>query len=114
MMKLTLLPQFGADKDIETVLSVSGETLTIDGTAYDLSDAPKSYPGTRLMGEVVRVDGIIHATVRVTLGPTADPNQPSDAEFWTVEAVEGDIPLPALRLDTEKPPAQEPYDDDAL
>lgn len=86
----------------ETTLSVAGDVLTVDGIAYDLSGVPdggEGIPGGAhpFVGPIRRVDGVIHATVRVTLGATAAAHQPDDGR-WTVDVAAGPVILPAERI----------------
>ncbi len=99
-MKLTLSPTMGLPGAPETTIHVQGDVLTIDGTPYDLSPVPEggeaSAEGTPISGKIVRVDGVIHATVQVILGDTASSVQPS--EPWVIENASGDVAIPANRL----------------
>lgn len=109
-MILTLSPQRGLPGDPETVLSVAGDVLTIDGTDYDLSAIPEGgegeWPDSPLVGVITRQSGVIHATVLVRLGDTAAPDQPDSP--WTVEA-DGPVTIPAARKPEPEPepPASE-------
>lgn len=101
MMVLTLTPARGLPGQAETVLSVKSDTLTVDGTRYDLSEVPEGglamptgeHP---FVGTLTRINGAIHATVRVVLGDTAAPTQSGDP--WVVEVKSGQVTIPALRV----------------
>ena len=98
-MKLTLSPQVGLPGQAETTISVNGDTLTIDGTEYDLSAVPEGGEGewldSPIMGKITRTDGVIHATVLVQLGDDALPDQPDSP--WIVNAAPGKVIIPAAR-----------------
>ncbi len=101
-MHLTLSPQHGLPAQPETTISVSGDVITVDGTAYDLAAVPEggeAVPGGEhpFAGKITRQSGIIHASVRVILGETADPRQPTDLAHWSLEAADGPVDLPILR-----------------
>lgn len=86
----------------ETTLSVAGDALTVDGIAYDLSGVPEGGEGVPggahpFVGSIRRIGGVIHATVRVTLGATAAAHQPDDGR-WTVAAAAGPVTIPAERI----------------
>jgi len=100
-MILTLHGFRGLPGEAETLLSVSKDRLTVDGTLYDLSAVPDggqaTAEGTDLFaGPIRRIDGVIHAALRVRLGPDAAPDQP--AAPWTVTATRGPVTIPALRI----------------
>lgn len=66
-MKITLSPQV---RDDNLMLSKKGDTLTINGTAYDFSPLPDGaiLPADAvaceyIIGEVKRVDGQLHLTL---------------------------------------------------
>lgn len=104
-MILTIIPQWGRP---ESILSVAGDVLTINGEAFDLSPVPDGGEAIALplpghdhvfVGPIRRLDGVIHATIIAHLGPDAAADQP-DAP-WTVPVVEGRITIPAaLREET--------------
>jgi len=100
-MNLTISPQMGLPGTPETTLHVAGDVLTIDGVPYDLSDIAEGdvaeWPDSPLIGPIRRIDGVIHATVRVRLGPTATNIQPTDPAHWVIPDAEGDVEIPAVR-----------------
>jgi len=98
-MKLTLSPQVGLPGAPETTISVSGDTIAIDGTPYDLSPVPEGGEATAkdspFIGKITRVDGVIHCTVLTVLGDTAEGDQPDSP--WIIESASGDVEIPAIR-----------------
>ena len=100
-MKLTLSPQVGLPGHPETTLHVAGDTITIDGTPYDLSPVPEGgegeWPDSPIIGKITRQDGKLHVTVRVVLGDDAESNQPTNPAHWVVPDASGDVEIPALR-----------------
>jgi hypothetical protein len=111
-MKLTLSPMRGVPGEPETAISVSGDTITVDGTPYDLSAVPEGGEATPagehpFAGRITRAGGEIVCTVRVVLGDDAAPHQPTDPAVWTVRATDGPVAIPAVR----KPEPEEPADD---
>lgn len=112
-MKLTLSPMRGLPGQPETAISVSGETITVDGTPYDLSAVPEGGEATAqgdehpFVGPITRAGGEIVCTVRVVLGDDAAPDQPTDPAVWTVRATDGPVAIPSVR----KPEPKEPADD---
>lgn len=105
MIILTMMPYFGVAEP-DSAVRVDGEALHLDEYSEDFAAIPEGGEGhvsgpSPIRGPVRRMDGVLHATVRVRLGPDAAPMQP---EGWTVEA-EGDVPIPAERIPT--PAAEE-------
>ena len=97
-MKLTLSPIAGLPGQPETTLHVAGDTITIDGTPYDLAPVPEGGEATAEdspFGKITRVDGVIHTTVMVRLGDTAADDQPDSP--WVIENASGSISIPAAR-----------------
>ena len=98
-MHLTLTPQRGLPDQAETTIHVTGDTITIDGTPYDLSPVPEGGEATAedspFVGKITRQNGVIHCTVLVRLGDTAADNQPDSP--WVIENASGDVEIPALR-----------------
>lgn len=101
-MKLILSPTVGLPGTPETVLFVSGDTITADGTPYDLSAIPEGGEATPegdhpFVGKITRQDGEIVCTVRVILGPDAEDHQPTDPEYWILTVSDGPVSLPVVR-----------------
>ena len=48
-------------------------------------------------GPITRLGGVIHAGVRVRLDGSAQPDQPTDPEHWTILGVSGPMEIPAVR-----------------
>ena len=97
MIKLTLIPQHGADAEPEMTIHVAGDVLTLDGTPYDLSPVPEGGEGWPdegpFIGPITRHDGVLHVAIIARLGDTAtlDPGGP-----WVIDAA-GDVEIPAIR-----------------
>jgi hypothetical protein len=100
-MHLTLTPQAGLPGEPETTIQVRGDVLTVDGTAYDLSEVPKGgegWPegdGHPFVGPVTRKGGVLAATIVVRLGDTAAHDQPDSP--WVVPDARGKVKIPAAR-----------------
>lgn len=119
-MHLTLSPIRGLPGQAETILSVSGDVLTIDGVAVDFAELvpaggefhpdPGDHP---FIGSIIRVNSDIHATVRVVLGDDAEPHQPTDPEHWIVAVTEGPVAIPALRRPEPEPEPEPEIDGEA-
>lgn len=105
-MHLTLSPQAGLPGAPETALHVAGDTLTIDGTPYDLSPVPEGGEGewedSPVLGKITRQGSKLHLTVRVILGDDAESNQPTDPAHWVIPDASGDVTIPALRKPVEQ------------
>lgn len=111
-MKLTLSPMRGLPGQPETEIAVSGDTITVDGTPYDLSAVPEggeAVPAGEhpFVGPITRAGGEIVCTVCVALGDDAEPTQPLDPAIWTMRVADGPVVIPAVR----KPMPEEPADD---
>lgn len=105
-MKLTLTPQHGLPGQPEMTITVTGDTITVDGVAYDLSPVPEGGEATPqgdhpFVGPIRRIGGMIHATVVVRLADDAAPDQPVDPAHWTV-AADGPVTIPAIRRENQK------------
>ena len=105
-MKITLHARAGLPGKPETEITVNGDTLTVDGTPYDLSPVPEGgegeWPDSPITGKITRQDGTLHATVRVALGDDAESNQPTDPAHWVVPDASGDVEIPTLRKPIEE------------
>lgn len=102
-MNLTLSPQRGLLGQPDTTLTVSGDTIIVDGTTFDLSAVPEGGEATAegahpFTGTITRLGGVIHATVRIRLGGMAERDQPGDAAHWILEGAEGPVELPIIRI----------------
>lgn len=93
MFKLKLSPQSG---NHDTAISVSGNVLTIDGTAIDfgpLGEGDQCETAAPLIGIATRVDGVI--TVGVLLqydSATAESQQSTDPADYVIELTDGPAP----------------------
>ncbi|MBN8291015.1 hypothetical protein JI664_03465 [Rhodobacter sp. NTK016B] len=102
-MHLILSPIRGLPGQVETVISVAGDVLIIDGVAYDLAPVPEGgratpAPGDHpFVGPITREGGVIHATIRVVLDDTAAPDQL--ASPWAVTVADGPVTIPADRIE---------------
>ncbi|WP_370204647.1 hypothetical protein [Pararhodobacter marinus] len=102
-MHLTLSPIRGLPGQPETVISVAGDVVTIDGVVYDLAPVPEGgratpAPGAHpFIGAITREAGEIRATIRVVLNDTAAPDQP--ASPWAVTVTSGPVTIPADRIE---------------
>ena len=102
-MKLILSPTAGLPGQPETAMSVSGDTITVDGTPYDLSAVPEGGEATPqgddhpFIGKITRVGGAIHCGVSVRYDDTAERNQPTDPAHWIVDVSSGPVEIPAIR-----------------
>ena len=107
-MHLTLSPRWphAYESQTETTLHVAGDSITIDGTPYDLSSVPEGgegeWPDSPITGKIKRIDGMIHATVSVVLGPDAADEQPADPTYWVIPNASGAVTIPALRNTVEE------------
>lgn len=92
-MKIILSP-LASNKT--TTVSISGLTVTVDGTEYGLSIIPEggqaeASEGSPFVGIVTR-DSV---TIRYEYDSSkADPNQSTDWADYTFEVVEGEVPCP--------------------
>jgi endonuclease YncB( thermonuclease family) len=101
-MHLMLSPMRGLPGQKETVVVVAGDTIIVNGVAFDLAPVPEGglaepegdHP---FVGVITRQGGVIHATVRIRLDEIAAPHQPVDVAHWTIPEAEGVIEMPALR-----------------
>lgn len=99
-MHLTLTPQAGLPRQPEMTIHVAGDTITIDGTAHDLSAVPEGGEGwpeeeTPLIGPIMRKNGVLHVSVIARLGDTAAPDQSGP---WVIKDATSNVTIPASRL----------------
>ena len=108
-MKITIKLGGKPTNRAETTASVSGDVLTVNGTAYDLASVPEG--GTAVpqgehpfAGPIARTGGVIHASlVWLYDAGTAEPDQGRTPPVFDIET--GDVPDPVRRLPTlEKAP----------
>lgn len=104
-MKITIHLVAGLPGQSETVASVSGDTLTVDGTEYALGALQEGDEGTLegdtpFVGPVTREGGEIVCSIIWRYDPaTAEPVQPAVAQVLTVTS--GPIPDPITRRAVE-------------
>lgn len=101
-MHITLSPIRGLPGQPETAISVSGDTITVDGTPYDLSSVPEGGEATPegdhpFVGTITRSAGVIVCTVCVKLGDDAKQSQPVDLTHWTITNANGAVTIPVVR-----------------
>lgn len=110
-MEITCLCIAGLPGQPETTASVSGDVITVAGTAYDLSAVPEGgfadpegdHP---FAGRITRIDGVLHLSLRWTYDTaTAEPIQPAAAPVLSVPA--GAVPDPVTRKPVPQPEPQE-------
>lgn len=95
-MHLTLTPQMGLPGQPEMTIHVAGDTITLDGAAYDLSAVPEGGEGwpegeTPFMGPIRRVGGVLHVTLVARLGDDAAQVQGGP---WVLEDAKGSVTIP--------------------
>lgn len=99
-MKLILTPQHGLPGQPETTIFVAGNVLTVSGQIFDLTDIPDGGEGWPdesdhpFVGKIVRQNGKIVATIRVTLDETVKDDQSGP---WVIEDATGSVEIPAIR-----------------
>lgn len=98
--------------DDTLALSKSGDALTVNGDVFDLSPIPDdailpsdAIDSDWIVGDVERIGGVLHLTVRLPHGPNPSPS----VAFPEPIIVAGDGPI-AVPRDTE-PVQEEKYGD---
>ena len=96
-MHITLSPQ---RRDDSLTVSKQGDTLTINGTAYDFSGItegatlPASATGCEyLTGDIERISGVLHLTLLLPHG--ANPSQAACFPAPLINPADGLLELPA-------------------
>jgi len=90
----------------ETTASVSGEVITVDGTAYDLSSVPEEglaqpHGDHPFVGPITRTEGVIYVAVKWQYKTeTSEADQPKSPPVF--ELTEGEVPDPVKRLPMEE------------
>ena len=100
-MKLTMSPQAGLPGVSETIASVAGDVLTVDGTAYDLTAIPEGGEAMPegvhpFVGAIRREGGEIIASIVWIYGEGAAVNQPTDPAHYVVTVADGAVPSPII------------------
>lgn len=110
-MQITCTCIAGLPGQPETAASVSGDTITVNGVAYDLSAIPEGgfaepegdHPFT---GRITRIGGELHLSLRWIYDTgSAEPIQPAAAPVLAV--TEGAVPDPITRKPAPQPEPQE-------
>ena len=102
-MKITLHPIAGLPGAADDAVSVAGDVLTVNGTAYDLSTVPEGGEAMPegdhpFIGPITRKDGELHLGLRLVYDRgTALPDQPVDPDHWRVTLTSGALPDPIAR-----------------
>ncbi len=102
-MQIELKPIAGLPGQPETEITVAGDTITVDGVAYDLSAVPEGGEATPegdhpFHGTITRVGGVIVCAVRCTYDASiSEPNQPTDPAHWSLTAASGPVAFPVIR-----------------
>lgn len=123
-MKIIPIPQ---RRDDTLALSKSGDVLTINGSALDLTDLPEgaTLPAEAvdcewIAGPITREGGVLHIPVLMPHGPIPYPAPPEAAVVTHPEpitvATYGPIELPRLpdpEPDLDPPPMPDPENEDA-
>ncbi|MEE2634086.1 MAG: hypothetical protein VX940_07260 [Pseudomonadota bacterium] len=110
-MQITCTCIAGLPGQPETTASASGDVITVDGVAYDLSAIPEGgfaepegdHP---FVGQITRIGGELHLSLRwIYDTSTAEAHQPSVTPVLSV--TEGAVPDPITRKPAPQPEPQE-------
>jgi len=98
-MHLTLTPQRGLPGQPEMTIHISDDTITIDGTTYDLSVVPEAGEGRPdgthpFLAPIDRQNNCLHVHILARLGDDAEPHQDGP---WVIETAVGNVRIPAMR-----------------
>lgn len=95
-MQITITPQ---RRDDNLIVSKAGETLTINGTAFDFSVIPEgaTLPASAvdceyLKGNIERINGILHISLILPHGP--NPSQAVAFPAPLINPLDGVLELP--------------------
>ena len=98
-----------------TVISVSGDVITIDSVPFDLSSIPE---GGQVEGElpslglIKRVDGVIEITIEYHYDSAlAEPMQSTNKSDYIIDCVAGEVPSPIQWLPLEQEAEAPVYDE---
>lgn len=104
-MNLLIIPQRGLPGEPETMVSVNGEVITIDGADYDLSPVPDGgeadWPESPILA-IQRTNGVLCVSVLVRLGDDAAAEQPDDPQRWSITNATGKVMIPAVPKEIEQ------------
>lgn len=100
-MKITLNPIGNLPNQTpDTPPTVTGETLTYRGETYDLSQLPDGATvgaDEPFVGNISRIDGVIHAGLQYTYDcQLAEDNQSTDIADYTFDVADGQCPDPII------------------
>ncbi len=102
-MHLTLIPRRGLPGQPATTLHVAGDVLTVDTEATSFADVPEggeAWPVGEdhpFVGPITRKDGVIHARLRVRIGPDAARHRLDDPAQVVIPDAEGAVDIPYTR-----------------
>lgn len=104
-MLITLLPQFALPGVAgDTPPAVSGEILSYRGEGFDLSpllDGCTVEASSPFVGEIKRIDGVIHLTLEYLVDDTAAAEQSTNLADYCFEVTDGMCPCPIQRKPLE-------------
>lgn len=96
-MKITLSP---VAHNRTSIISVAGNTVTVDGQVYDLSALPDNsqcdaeFPAT---GLIKKVNGVLEVTIIYFYDSAlAEPSQPESLDAYKFDISEGTVPSPII------------------
>lgn len=107
-MQIIITPEANLPGQPDDAVTVSGDTITVNGAPFDLSGIPEGGEATAggahpFTGPIRREGGTLIVPLRVRYDTsTAEPSQPRDWNHWTVTVESGALPDRVIRK-----PAQE-------
>lgn len=102
-MQITISPAAALASEGDDTVTVSGDTITHNGTAFDLSSIPDGGSAEAegdhpFAGVIERIGGVLHVPLRVQYDrKTAEPHQPRDPAHWVVTVTDGPLPDKVIR-----------------